>query len=93
VNWYPLQPSALCLEYGTGAGTVLGAPRAPPGERGIYWLVRISTAVRLPATSIRQGKQDLCGRGSIVVVSRVLAIGGRKEGRTGLYGDSAYDRQ
>ena len=24
------------LEYGTGAGTVLGAPRAPPGERGIF---------------------------------------------------------
>jgi len=45
------------LEYGTGAGTVLGAPRAPPGERGIFWLlwlVRISTAVRLPALSIRQ---------------------------------------
>lgn len=37
-----LQVTKRSLEYGTGAGTVLGAPRAPLGERGIFWLSGLS---------------------------------------------------
>jgi hypothetical protein len=46
------RPSALW-----STARVQGQCWAPPGERGIFWLlwlVRISTAVRLPALSIRQ---------------------------------------
>ena len=83
-----LQVTKRSLEYGTGAGPVLGAPRAPPGERGIFWLfwlVRISTAVRLPALSIRQEHTSRV----VAILNTIASIDGSKDGSTGLCDDSA----
>jgi hypothetical protein len=42
-----------------GCRDSVGSPTGSAGGKRDFWFVRISTAVRLPATSIRQGKQVL----------------------------------